>query len=96
MSDSWKDMGKAKEDSYFDKMNKEALARLQARASASRKSPINGNPMEQITSHGLVIDRCKESGGIWLDFEEVKRAHDEAKAGNSAWLGSFFESLLKK
>lgn len=36
-------------------------------------SPIDGSPMEQIHRFGIEIDRCKTSGGIWLDRGELEK-----------------------
>lgn len=36
-------------------------------------SPIDGLPMEQINRFGIEIDRCKTSGGIWLDKGELEK-----------------------
>ena len=69
MSDAWDKMEKAKEGSYFEKKNQEALARLKQKQDDTkpRLSPVSGEPMEQEVLMGVVIDRCKSSGGIWLD-----------------------------
>lgn len=74
MSDSWDERRRAQEDGFFDKANKEALARLaQKQAQGHRMSPATGKPMEQLTVMGVVIDRCPESGGIWLDAGELEQ-----------------------
>ena len=74
MSNAWDDMKKAKEDSYFAKKNTEALQRLATKQQTSpRRSPITGEPMEQIVVHGVVIDRCPTSGGIWLEVGELEQ-----------------------
>jgi Zn-finger nucleic acid-binding protein len=36
-------------------------------------SPIDGSPMEQTHRFGIEIDRCKTSGGIWLDKGELEK-----------------------
>lgn len=97
MSDSWKEREKALEDQYFDKLNKAALSRLQNKE--ARRSPITGDPMEQITVLGVNVDRCKTSGGIWLDAGELEEILNKSKekdnpAGNS-WVQSFFDNLFK-
>ncbi len=99
MADAWGDMGKAKEDSYLDKKNKEALERMKKKKEedAPRPSPITGEPMEQVVLHGVVIDRCNTSGGIWLDAGELEqlaeamKAEGESKGGGA--IGNFFKSL---
>ena len=74
MTDAWKDMKNAKENSFFDKKNREALERLKQKkeVDAPRPSPITGEPMVQEVIHGVVIDRCPTSKGIWLDAGELE------------------------
>lgn len=36
-------------------------------------SPIDGSPMKQISRHGIEIDVCQTSGGIWLDKGELEK-----------------------
>ena len=97
MSDSWNDMKRAKEDQYFDKQNREALERLKKRESDETKprlSPITGKAMVQETIHGVVIDRCPDSGGIFLDAGELEEIIKKAKEeGGGGWLNSFLGGL---
>ena len=96
MSDSWDERRKAQEDGYFDKVNKEALARLAKRnADAARISPVSGKPMEQVTIMGVVADRCVESGGIWLDAGELEQILKNAHEAPGSFAG-FFSKLLAK
>ena len=99
MSDALSNRGKAKEDSYFDKKNKEALERMKKKQDDEkpRLSPISGEPMEQVVLHGVVIDRCNTSGGIWLDageLEELAEAMKQAESeSGSSGIGNFFKTL---
>ena len=98
MSDSLEQRRKALEDSYFQKMEEEAIKRLGERQNAGqeRKSPITGKPMEQINISGIVVDRCVDSGGIFLDageLAEIIKASMQAEAENSGWLGGFLKKL---
>jgi hypothetical protein len=82
MTSSWDEMRKAKEDSYFDKKNREALERLAAKKDIARKSPITGEVMKQEVILGVVVDRCPTSGGIWLDAGELEQLiHNFQSAG---------------
>lgn len=112
-SSSWDARRRATEEAFFEKANQEALARLRKREGSQSKprlSPITGKPMEQLTIMGVVIDRCPESGGIWLDAGELEQIV-EASKGNalnvsestgdpvstgSSWLDSFFGALKRK
>ena len=100
MADSWEEMKRAKEDMFFAKQNEEALKKMMAsRAGEVRKSPISGKPMEQVALNGVIIDRCTESGGIWLDNGELEKIlsnmqkEKEEERGN--WLTSLFHTLQK-
>jgi hypothetical protein len=101
MSDSWDDRRRAQEDGYFEKMNQQALERLKARkggGSEARLSPVTGKPMEQVTVMGVVVDRCLDSGGIWLDAGEldqiIKAVATSPSTGGS--IADFFSQLLTK
>ncbi len=82
---------KAKEESYFDKKNKEALERLTKKKEANkpRLSPITGKEMEQEVLSGVVIDRCAESGGIWLDAGELEQLIEASEKDSNSMLSSF-------
>lgn len=81
MSDSMDERRKAMEEEYFRKRNQEALERLGQRESEKpRLSPITGEPMEQLTIMGVVVDRCPTSKGIWLDSGELEQILNEAKS----------------
>lgn len=100
MSDAWNDMKRAKEEAFFERQNQEALARLKKRENEQkpRLSPITGQPMEQLTLMGVVVDRCQTSGGIWLDageLEQLIKAAQEKETGE-AWSKSFFSGLFSK
>ena len=91
-SDGMDERRKAMEEEFFHKKNQEALERLTKRnenEGEPRKSPITGEPMEQLTLGGVVIDRCPTSNGIWLDageLEEIMQTvrNDEHTADKSA------------
>lgn len=99
MNDSWDDRRKAKEDEYFAKENLKALERLKTRTGSEiRKSPITGEPMEQVTIMGVVVDRCPKSGGVWLDKGELEQlmGHHTADPATTtdSKLTTFFRDLF--
>ncbi len=55
------------EESYFDKLNREALAALHQKEQLLRNSPVTGEPMKPITIQGAACYRCESSGGIWIE-----------------------------
>jgi len=98
MTNSWDEMRKAKEESYFDRKNRESLERLAIKKDSEkpRLSPVTGEPMEQVVLHGVVIDRCNKSGGIWLDAGELEQLIAASKSSSEEeanWLKGFFKSL---
>lgn len=99
MNDSWDDRRRAAEESYFEKQNRLAIERLKSRAPEQqvRKSPITGEPMEQLTVMGVLVDRCPTSGGIWLDAGELEQIIEAAKQSESqeGWLSGFLSSLRR-
>ncbi len=102
MNDSWNERRKALENEYFEKKNQEALGRIKERVDSEkpRMSPITGEPMEQLTIMGVVIDRCPTSKGIWLDAGEleeilnVSAAQEKEKGSNL--LSEFFATITGK
>lgn len=95
MSEKWDDMRRAKEESYFEKKNREALERLKKKKDEEkpRLSPITGTPMLQEVLNGVVIDRCPDSGGIWLDAGELEELIEAAKSEEDNGLLTFFKGL---
>lgn len=95
MTDSWDERKRALEDQYFEKENKAALDRLKARTNQKKRlSPITGEPMEELTVMGVVIDRCPKSGGIWLDAGELEEIIKSSKK-KADWLSEFFGKMFK-
>ena len=96
MSDSWKERGKAIEDEYFSRLEREALERLKARGAApKRKSPVDGSDMEQITAQGLVLDR-DSVGGVYFDKAEIQRLLTELEKSQTGteWVTILLKKLL--
>jgi len=95
MSDKWDDMRRAKEESYFEKKNREALERLKQKKEDEkpRLSPVSGNPLIQEVLNGVVIDRCPDSGGVWLDAGELEELIEAAKADEDNSFVNFFKGL---
>lgn len=95
MSDSWDERRKAREEEYFLKVNQEAMERLKRRQEEKpRPSPITGEPMEQLTMKGVLIDRCPTSGGIWLDAGELEQILEAAKSKETGEPAGYFTELF--
>jgi Zn-finger nucleic acid-binding protein len=95
MNDAWDERRRAQEDQFFDKANKDALERMARRAQPARLSPVTGKPMQQLTVLGVVLDRCPESGGFWLDAGELEQLVDAAKHASPASITQFLDELSK-
>ncbi len=101
MSNSWDEMRKAKEDSYFAKKDAEALKRIAESQGAEkpRSSPVTGELMEKVVMNGIVVDRCPTSGGIWLDKGELEHIiaalnpPKDAEHTKESWIQGFLETL---
>ncbi|OVE79630.1 hypothetical protein BVY02_02710 [bacterium J17] len=97
MSDAIEKRGRALEEAYFAKKNEEAIERLaQRQQEPPRPSPITGEEMEKVLLNGVVIDRCKSSGGIWLDAGEIEQliaAHNSDDQSSDNWIAGFFRDL---
>ena len=98
MGDSWEEMRRAKEEQYFTRRNEQALKKIRAQqAGAAKTSPVSGKPMEHLVFKGVEIDRCQESGGVWLDKGELEKIIDavlaEQKGERENWLGGLFSFL---
>ena len=100
MSDELKKREQALENEYFHKKEQEALERLAAKkGGTARLSPITGKPMVQRALHGVVIDQCEESGGIWLDageLEQIVSALSDSAGGAGGLVSKFFSAVLSK
>jgi len=91
-NDAWDERRRAQEEGYFERANKEALARLARKQEGpTRPSPVTGKAMQPITVMGVVLDRCTESGGLWFDsgeLEQVVTAMKDSTASLQDFIGT--------
>lgn len=70
-----------------------------SRKDTLRPSPITGRPMEHLQLNGITVDRCRDTGGIWLDAGELSQVIEAAKkidrTTGQRWLKKFFNGLLE-
>lgn len=85
------------EQDYFKQKDLELLAELREKNAKTRetetqvrRSPITGEPMVQKAFHGVTIDVCPTSGGVWLDAGEL----EVLMKVNQAAVGGFLKNLL--
>jgi Zn-finger nucleic acid-binding protein len=61
-----------------------------------KPSPVTGKPMNQDKVLGVAIDRCPESGGVWLDASELQRLLDSSHQTLTSGIKDFFALVLGK
>jgi Zn-finger nucleic acid-binding protein len=101
MSDAWEDKRKAAEESYFAKKEAEALKGIRAHGTSdARKSPLSGEPMQQIAVRGVQAFRCTSSGGVWFDpgmLEKLlKDISEQTNSTEAGWLSGLLNDLMKR
>lgn len=89
-----------REEAYFHHKEREALSRTKAKKKAAlRPSPVTGKPMEHLQINGVTVDRCRDTGGIWLDAGELEQIIEAAKklekTTGQRWLKKFFNGLVE-
>jgi hypothetical protein len=98
MSDGLDERRKALEESYFENENKQKLEELSRKGAGHRLSPVTGKPMVREVIHGVTVDRCEDSKGIWLDAGELEELLQvlgtKAKEGTDGWITTFFGRLI--
>jgi Zn-finger nucleic acid-binding protein len=67
-----------------------------ASVTGGKPSPITGKPMNQDKVLGVAIDRCPDSGGIWLDAAELQRLIDSSHQTLGSGIKDFFAQVLGK
>ena len=95
MSNAWDDMKKAKEDQYFMNKDKEILDKKHHELeleefvkSFKNHCPKCGEKLEEISFHGVNIDKCPSCKGIWLDEGELDALKNEENA--KSWFDKFW------
>lgn len=95
MSDAWSKRKDALEEDYFQRREREALERLSKHSTDKpRLSPITGKPMTQQALHGVVVDQCPDTGGIWLDAGELEQIVELMKKQEPSALENFFAGIM--
>lgn len=57
---------------------KELALLVQACGENSRVCPIDGTTMSKAIAHAIVIDRCPQCQGVWLDGGELEKVFSQA------------------
>lgn len=95
-SNPLKPLAIAKEEAYFKKQNDEAIKRIQERSknNLERLSPITKEALVECTIHGIVVDMCKKSGGVWLDAGELEQIISNVENDTSTEDISYAKSFI--
>jgi hypothetical protein len=98
MSEIFDERRKALEEEYFRRKERETLDRLrqelaaQAASSgggAGRQCPLGHGALIEEARGSVVIDRCGQCGGIWLDPGEL----EEVSRQSGGWFDNFVKSF---
>ncbi|HEY7219081.1 MAG TPA: zf-TFIIB domain-containing protein [Candidatus Binatia bacterium] len=90
---------RAKEDIYFAERDREILENLRARLRKVEKAanelhcPKCSGALESYTFEGVLLDRCHECGGVWMDRGELEAVVRKISRGP---LGAWIDKLTAK
>jgi TFIIB-like protein len=90
---------RAKEDVYFAERDREIIEKLRSQlrkvenAETSFQCPKCPGKLESYTFEGVVVDRCHECGGMWLDKGELEAIVRKISRGP---LGAWLDTLAAK
>ncbi len=95
MSIELEDRGKALEDEYFFKKEKELVAKMKEKIEAEKETearldcPKCDGKLNEIAYENIQIDACEKCGGVWLDSGELAQVlhKDDGKGWISRFLG---------
>lgn len=94
MSEQLEDRGRALENEYFHRKEKELIEKMKAKLEASDTVDLHlGCPkcdgtLVETDYENIKIDVCNKCSGTWFDAGELAQIVD--KNENSGWLSRFF------
>ncbi len=93
MSNPMEERGRALEEEYFRRQEREAIEKLRAQMSAEEQEkaaeavalecPRCDGKLEGVINEGVEIDVCNTCGGVWLDAGELEQL---SKREGGGWL----------
>ena len=90
---------RAKEDIYFAERDRELLEKLRDqskkldRKGAELRCPKCPGVLDAYLFEGVILDRCRNCGGIWMDKGELESVIRKIRRGP---LGAWLDSLTAK
>lgn len=94
MSEQLEDRGRALENEYFHRKEKELIERMKAKLAAEEtvdlelKCPKCDGALVEADYEHIKIDVCDKCSGVWLDAGELAQVVD--KNEDSGWLSRVF------
>ena len=98
MSNPMEERGRALEEEYFRRQEREAIEKLRAQMSAEEQAkaaeavalecPRCDGKLEGIVFDGVEIDVCNACGGAWLDAGELEQL---SKRETGGWLSRLWK-----
>ena len=98
MADAWEERKKTKEEEYFDRQNKDALARQLSSASRGVSMAITGicpadsSRLAAVTIAGFSVQKCPKCAGVWLGKATV----DSLAKSDATSLSVLVKSLVSQ
>jgi protein-arginine kinase activator protein McsA len=97
MTNIWDERKKGLEEEYFQRKEREALEKMRQRLPTEEhegdekasflRCPKCGETLEQVLFRGILVERCTECQGVWLDSGELERITARESRG---WLSHFW------
>ncbi|MCB1023653.1 MAG: zf-TFIIB domain-containing protein [Acidobacteria bacterium] len=93
MSDQLEERGRALENEYFHRKEKELIAKMKAKLEIEEtkdlelECPKCDGTLLETAYENIVIDVCNKCSGVWLDAGELAQAVE--KNEDSGWLSRF-------
>ncbi|HWT03552.1 MAG TPA: zf-TFIIB domain-containing protein [Pyrinomonadaceae bacterium] len=98
MSNPMEERGRALEEDYFRRKEREAIEKLReqmtaeeqakAAAAATLECPKCDGQLEGVINEGVEIDVCNACGGVWLDAGELEQL---SKRDTGGWLSRLWK-----
>ena len=99
MSNAMDERGRALEEEYFRRKEREAIEKLRAKmtaeeqekakAASALRCPKCDGTLEGVVVEKVEIDVCNTCGGVWLDAGELEQL---SKRETGGWLGKLWGS----
>ncbi|MBV9958150.1 MAG: zf-TFIIB domain-containing protein [Acidobacteria bacterium] len=95
MSNPLEERGRALEEDYFRRKERELIEKMRAKmqaeqlASKALRCPRDKGALVEVTFEGIKIDLCETCGGAWLDTGELEGLTKQDEGG---WLSRLWDS----